>query len=136
MVSIDEVRRERLRQLVEKQGGAASLAKLLGHSGPSYISQVLSGRRKLGEKAARKIEEQLDLEDRYFDSADGELPFAGTDRSLIATVIRAVGQALAAEQVDVEPAKFAELVALAYEQAAPSGHIDVEHLRRLIKLLK
>lgn len=57
-----EVRRRNLRTLAEKEG-AAKLAELLGHSNPSFMSQMIGPNptRPVSELTARKIEEQLGL---------------------------------------------------------------------------
>jgi len=44
---------QNLRVLVSQHGGTSSLAKKVQLSGPSYISQILSGVRPLTEKTAR-----------------------------------------------------------------------------------
>ena len=49
-------RLKNLKLLVRQWGGPASLAKKLKLSGPSYLSQLLSGHRPITEKTARKFE--------------------------------------------------------------------------------
>jgi DNA-binding transcriptional regulator YdaS (Cro superfamily) len=58
---MQEVRRASLKVLIAQWGGPTSLAKKLGLSGPSYLSQLLSGLRPITEKCARKTEDALEL---------------------------------------------------------------------------
>ena len=136
MGQLDDLRRTNLQRLVDRYG-ASSLAKRLGHSGPSYLGQILRGERPLTEKTARKFEEKLGLTTRSLDAdASGIVPFEGTSPALMADTVRAVGEILEQEKIRPAPAKFAELVAMVYEQSAAAGRVDLEHARRLIKLLK
>jgi hypothetical protein len=67
-------RRENLRDLIEKNGGANSLARRLSHANASYLSQMAGPNptRKITERTAREIEEKLGLAygdlDKGFDS--------------------------------------------------------------------
>lgn len=135
MGHLDDLRRANFKKLVDRYG-AASLARRLELSGPSYIGQILTGRRPLSEKTARKFEEKLGLTPRYLDSQNDVVPFEGTSPTLMAEAVRAVGEILEHEKIRPQPAKFAELVAMVYEQSVKVGHVDLEHARRLIKLLK
>ena len=136
MGHLDDLRRSNFKRLVD-QYGAASVAKRLGLSGPSYIGQILTGRRPLTEKTARKFEERLGLTPRALDAeANGVVPFVGTSPQLMAETVRAIGDILEHEKVRPPPTKFAELVAMVYEHSAKNGRVDLEHARRLIKLLK
>ncbi|MFM7737795.1 MAG: helix-turn-helix domain-containing protein, partial [Planctomycetota bacterium] len=70
---------QNLRVLVGRHGGASSLAKKVQLSGPSYISQILSGVRPLTEKTARKFEAQLGLpmgwlDDEHIEARAGRPP--------------------------------------------------------------
>lgn len=47
------IRKENLRLLLIQWGGPTNLAKKLKYSGPSYLSQLLSGNRPFSEKTAR-----------------------------------------------------------------------------------
>ena len=70
---------QNLRVLVSRHGGTSSLAKKVKLSGPSYISQILSGVRPLTEKTARKFEVQLGLamgwlDDEHIEAQAGHPP--------------------------------------------------------------
>jgi transcriptional regulator with XRE-family HTH domain len=134
---LDDLRRSNFQRLVDRYG-AASLAKRLGLTGPSYIGQLLSGRRPLSEKTARKFEEKLGLTVRSLDieGDGGPIPFVGTDNVLLADSIRVLGELIEQEKVRPAPEKFAELVSMVYAQAVQSGRLDHDHARRLVKLIK
>jgi transcriptional regulator with XRE-family HTH domain len=133
-LDIATTRRDNLRRLVASYGGSG-LARLLGVT-RSYISQLESGLRPISEKTARKFEEKLGLEAWSLDKAAQEsVPFSGTDRQLIADVVRAVSTALVVAELNIEPAKFANLVAEVYEHSVPAGKVDQEYLQRLISIL-
>lgn len=69
-----ETRRKNLRRLAD-QHGASALADLLGHSNPSYMSQMIGPNptRVVSERTAREIEWHLGIEpgslDLDFDDA-------------------------------------------------------------------
>lgn len=134
---IAKVRREALKRLIAEEHGPTALAKRLGNVGASYLSQLASGKKPFTEKTARKIEKGLGLPQWTLDTENGAaLPFAGTDHSLIAAVVRAVGEALEKAKIQPGSTKFAELVAMVYEKAAQAGHVDLAYIQRLIQLLK
>jgi len=134
---LSAVRRENLKRLVEARGGPSSLAKLLGHAGPSFLSQLTTGRRIVSEKIARGIEDILGLPLGTLDVRPGErVPFEGTDHALIASCVRAVGAELERAKIQASSQKFAELVALVYERAVVTGAVDLEHLRKILILLR
>ena len=135
MSNLTQLRRGNLRALIAKEGGPSSLAKKLGHSGPSYLSQLANGKAPITEKVVRKIEHQLGLKDRALDSEGGALPFAGTDQALIAAAIRAVGEELDRAKAQPGAKKFAELVAVTYEHSVSTGHVDPAYVRNLVKLV-
>jgi len=134
---IAKVRRESLKRLIDQYNGPTALAKRLGNVGASYLSQLASGKKPFTEKTARKIEKGLGLPQWALDADVGApLPFSGTDHSLIAAVVRAVGESLEKAKIQPGSTKFAELVAMVYEKAAQAGHIDLAYVQRLIQLLK
>lgn len=59
-----------LRRLVAEAGGAAALARTHPGIDPSYISQLLTGHRAFGERAARTMEERLGLQEGELDRED------------------------------------------------------------------
>lgn len=71
MDSTYETRRQRLRELVDQQPGRGkqrALAERIGKEA-NYISNVLGGRKRMGESVAREIETTLGLEAYWMDGA-------------------------------------------------------------------
>jgi len=136
MTDLRELRRQNLKKKIEERGGVAAVSRSLGYKNPSYLSNLATGKRVLGERGARALEGKLRLPAYCLDQKPGEAtPFEGTDRTLLAASVRAVGAALEKRGIARHP-KFAELVALVYEQAVTSGSgVDAAHLDRLLTLL-
>lgn len=67
-MNIQKTRIENLSDYIKAHGGAANVARSHTEIDPSYISQILTGKRGFGEKAARKMEERLKLPYNYFDT--------------------------------------------------------------------
>lgn len=62
-----KIRKANLAGLIgDKYGAAADFARKYGLD-PTYISQLMTGYRNMGEKAARKMEKQCDLPDGFLD---------------------------------------------------------------------
>lgn len=129
-------RRERL--LIDQWRGPSSLAKKLGLSGPSYLSQLAHGTRPINEKTARKFEKQLDLPPGWLDrsSVAQEENSQPVDASLVEHCVEKVGEVLAANSVSVNPAKFAKLVGLAYVEARRQGVVERSYIEQLLPLLR
>ena len=66
-MEITEIRQKKLAELVATYGSQAKLARACGDVDASFISQLVTGKRNIGEKAARKMEQQLNLQPMYFD---------------------------------------------------------------------
>lgn len=66
MNNINDLRVKNLSSLVREAGSIANLARKYKIDA-TYISQILSGHRNLGEKAARKIESMMNLDQNWFD---------------------------------------------------------------------
>lgn len=150
-MDITELRRSKLRHLM-KLHGTGKLANMLGYSQPSFISQMAGPNptRELTEKTARRFEQQLNLAPGFFDEpfpmveeddvpappAPAAQPAPG-DTALVAEVIRLVGSISAGEAVTLPPMKFADVVALAYVDAAEHGGKPREdHIKQIVRLLK
>ena len=67
-MDISAIRRDNLRRLVREYGGQAKLAERVD-TDPAYISQILSPRTRadMGNRFARKVEEQLNLPRGWMD---------------------------------------------------------------------
>lgn len=128
-------RRRRLRALIEQWGGVTPLAKKLGHSGPSYLSQLAGGVSPFTEKAARKIEAGVGLPQGWLDDPKPEKS-ANVNLELVSAVIAAVGTAAENDKINLRPAKFSEAVILVYEEATRTGRIDEGYVSRILKLAR
>ena len=130
-----DTRRANLRKLIEQLGGPAALAKRMKLSGPSYISQIVSGNRPLTEKTARKIETVLHLSERWLDTGGGAQT-TEIDESLFSRTVLLVGESLKARKVNIDAAKFAEICMLAYSDAQANGTPDATFIARLAELTR
>jgi hypothetical protein len=127
-------RKENLRILIAEWQGPANLAKKLGLSGSSYLSQIMGGHRPFSEKTARMFEAKLNLDRGWLDQSRtvGQPDFVGYNPELLATVIIEVKAAPGG--ASLPPRKFCDIVILGYEQAVKDGNVDTTHLRRLVSL--
>ena len=75
--TIKELRRERLKTLMGGRTQAAVAEELDGVSA-SYLWQLLSGKRNIGDKVARKIERSLGVPEGYLDGLAGDPPDTAT----------------------------------------------------------
>lgn len=78
MNDMNEIRVKNLTEILEefKKMGYDSYAKLHREFGvdQSYLSQIMTGRRNLGEKSARNLERMFRIEPFFLDSVDGNSP--------------------------------------------------------------
>lgn len=131
-----ETRRANLRALIEQYQGPSSLARRLGLSGPSFLSQITGGHRHLQEKTARRWEELLGLEAGWLDRPREGLSVRSVDLDLIVAVVHTVGRVAEHDSKTVRPVQFAQVVVLAYEDALAKGRIDEQFVRRLLNLTR
>jgi hypothetical protein len=71
-MDIRDVRHQRLRGLLAEYGAQQALAERMA-VGPAYVNQLYVGKRKIGERTARKIEWSLGLPEGYLDGRDDAL---------------------------------------------------------------
>jgi hypothetical protein len=69
MAEVYEARRANLLKLAEQHGGKKNLGELLDYTNGSYISQLISRKRRMSEPVARKIETTLHLAHGWMDKA-------------------------------------------------------------------
>lgn len=138
MEQIQRIRRERLKAVLEEQGGAAHVARKLGQAGPSYLGQLLAGKRPITEKTARKLEEQMGLAYRALDEEPGagHLPFEGIDGTLMTECAYAVAKALDAAGITITATRVADMIIAVYEHSAAGGAVDAEYVTRMVARLK
>lgn len=141
-MNITEIRRERLRQLIERQG-ATKLSTTLGYKQPTFLSQMTGPNptRDITEKSARKFEQKLGLKEGYLDTPldqDVDKKTSETsDTNLVTDVIRLVGTICSDVDVALPPVKFADVVALAYiDTIEHDGVPRPDHIKQIVRLLK
>jgi hypothetical protein len=132
MADVLKIRLANLRALIEQWEGTGNLARKLGYTNASTLAQM-AGRnpnRPITEKMARKVEKDLDLPAGWMDAPHRVTD--GVDQNQVTQAIQAVGAALQDAGKNIDPAKFAEIVALVYEYAPPGK--SVEFAQRIIKI--
>jgi hypothetical protein len=124
-----------LRKLIAQYGGPTALARTLGHKNGSQLAQTAGPNptRPIGERFARDVEEALSLPRHWLDRQHGTASTdAALDDALLADVIGAINSTPGVGKLAA--AKVAKITTMAYERASALGHVDVEHIRRLVEL--
>ena len=137
MTELAELRRTNGRRVIEKFGGVGKVAARMGYSNPSFLVQIYGPNpsRKPSEHTTRKMEQALNLPVGSLDEerASGEVSPELT--TLVADMIRLVGDTLEKEGVAVPPGRFASVVAMAYADAVEHGGVGREnHITGLVRL--
>lgn len=108
LMDIKQIRRQRLKEIVDKYGGPGGFAKLRSKPDAdkpidsSYVSQVLNGTRNLGETAARNMEERAGLPEGYLDRSEEKKKTKTNDEDLSTyDVLGIKPQELTIEQIDL-----------------------------------
>lgn len=144
MRKLSDVRRDNLRVVIDRMGGGTKVAAKMGYRNGSFLSQMVGPNpsREITEKTARRMEADLGLTPGALDVEPQDQPVAapaaaGLPTSVIADVIRLLGSVLVEEKVTLSPDKFADVAALAVEDAADRGGKPREaHVRSLVRLVK
>lgn len=138
MSNVYDNRRENLRRLIEQWGGPSALGGKLGYSNASFLVQMAGPNptREISERTARKIEKALDLPTAWLDGAPEKVKSPSVDTAAVANVIRLVGQMVEETGVKMNNSKFADLIALAYQDAQDNGAVRPDFIRRVVQLLK
>lgn len=152
-----DYRRENLRKLIEQWGGPLPLSKKLGYANASFLVQMAGPHptREVSEKTARTIEMKLELPTLWMDEAPPSgkstkvnKPDASgkknlhkdygerVDTTVVAEVIRYVGQTAEDMGVKLTHAKLADVVTLVYSDLRQTGELRVEYVKQLLQLLK
>lgn len=133
---MNALRRENLRALIGERGVLTDLSNRLGYKNPSFLSQMAGPNptREITEKTARKIEQTLRMEPGALDRPVAYVRPQEADGTaqMVADALRLVGKVCEDEGLTLGPAKFAELAALALEDAP----VRPDRVRRLVGLLK
>lgn len=133
-----EIRRENGRRAIDKHGGVAKIARLMGHSSPSTLSQVFGPNpsRAPTENLARKLEKALDMPMLSLDQHSGQSAASSTTE-VVAGVIRLVGEIMASESVNLPVQRFSDVVALAIADTMEHEGVPREsHIRQVVRLFK
>jgi hypothetical protein len=149
----EENRRENLRRLIKDADGPKNFAAKLGYANPSFLVQMAGPHpsRVVTDKTARRFEAKLGLPDGALDwpvenkgrapasvrvvSKPDPAPASG-DTALTMDVIQLVARTCAAENLQLPPLRFADIVQFALLQAIETGQAPSEEaLRRLIALV-
>lgn len=138
---LSNTRRENLRRLIAERGGANAVAKALGYTNASFLSQMAgpSPMREVSEKTCRTFEKRLGLPSGYLDRSEGSSapPVAPGEVPMTVDVIRLVGKVLDEEGLSLPPMRFADVVALALTDTVEhGGKPRPEMIRSVVKLLK
>lgn len=133
-MSVYDVRRTNLRQIMGEWGGPTSLAKKLGHTNGSYLAQLVGPHptREISEKVAREIESKLALPTNWLDAEHSQA--RQVDNDLLCLCVRAVAAAAAGRTI--KPEVMGELVGLVYEHARLIGRVDEPFINRLLRILQ
>lgn len=124
MKTIFDIRRDNLLQLVDKHKTKANVSRLGRGANSGFISQICNGDRQMGEKAARKLEEQLDIAPGYFDlnqNGDNAAVHLPLDLERLVGVITEVEEILSHSDTIVEPIDKAKAIAICYSSGNSSN---------------
>lgn len=135
------IRRENLARLLEPEGRKKQLAERLDLTNQSYVSQLLSPKKKIHEDTARRIELVMGLEPGALDGKAPTPPAAAPhqappDLELLESTVRQVLAALAGAKVQVTPEKSAQIARLVYASAVAGGRVDQGFIHQLVMLLR
>lgn len=92
-MDIRDIRRQNLDKLIGNPGKRGRIIDFAQNYNfdPTYISQILNGYKKLGEKSARKMEAAMRLPEGYFDIYPGENTSpVSADESAVLSAYRAM----------------------------------------------
>ena len=121
-----------LASMKEYGGNKASLARTLGYTTPSYLSQLTSdtkNSRPFTEQVARDIEAKLRLPSGWMD-VDRKSQAAATSGEAVSEMMTKLSDMCEKAGVALSPKKFTALVELAMSKPG-----DEAFLRRLISLV-
>lgn len=126
-MDIRTIRRENLRLIVDGFKSKAEFARRYDVD-PTYVSQILNGHRKLGEKAARNLEEAIRLDPLALDSVPTELA------ALIAKERKAENQRNYQEENSL-PKDVSDLINI-IKKTSKDGSLSPEHAKVLKSSVK
>lgn len=124
MPNLQALRKKNLRALIKQWDGPTNLAKKLGYSGPSYLSQMIGEHKPITEKTARFVETTLDPPAGWLDNDNHDSGRA--DTANVARVLLAVGAAIENTGAKVSPGRLADIATFVYEHLCRNGVVDDE----------
>lgn len=145
-MDLNSLRIANARKAMEAVGGANKAAAKMGYANAAFLSQIFGPNptRSPTEKMMRRMEKSLELEAGSLDKEPApELPVQSVvattqiDPSQLAQVITLVNRLLEEEKVSLPTDRFANLVAVAYDEAAEhAGQARESKLRQVVRLLR
>lgn len=134
-----DLRRSNLRRVVDELGGPTGVAKRLKLSGPSWLSQLISGHRPFTEKTARKFERALGLKQGTLDQENASqhsLPvIVNRDVPQISESLEVVKSLLTKRNQTLTNAKFGAVVQIVFTQAMTTGKADASLAEQILDLI-
>lgn len=137
-MTIQDVRRAKMRRVVDELGGPTGVAKRLKLSGPSWLSQLISGHRPFTEKTARKFERTLGLSSGFLDTeaAQQSLPvIVNREVPQISESLEVVKSLLTRRNQTLTNAKFGAVVQIVFTQAMTTGKADANLAEQILDLI-
>lgn len=138
MGDVQESRRKKLELLRSaRQETWKELAKALGLSTSSFLSQLMSGEREFTEKTARKYEKKLSLKLGYFDEDPTENSGTVThiDMEIVAdAAVRVIRLSAQDRRAKLSDAQLRKIVGMAVVQASRDGGVNEEYIKQLLAL--
>lgn len=136
----NDVRRANLRHVVDELGGPTGVAKRLKLSGPSWLSQLISGHRPFTEKTARKFERILGLKQGSLDIPAEALQqsqpvMANREVPQISESLEVVKSLLTRRNQTLTNAKFGAVVQIVFTQAMTTGKADAGLAEQILDLM-
>lgn len=134
-MDIMEIRHKNLNRLLERYDSQRAFADATDLPA-TFVSQLVTKRRSVGERVARKIEIALSLEPGWMDSSLAKIePSGNIDVAQFKKAIIMVETILNEHNMALPPAKKADLIALFYDELRATGrNPDKAKVVRLARL--
>lgn len=126
-----------LRKLITQYEGVSNLAEKLGYANSSFLVQMAGPHpdRAITERTARKIEQTLELSDRWLDNEElAVLHDPKPNNDLVRKSIQATAAAIEAAGKEMSATKIGDLALLVYEDAVEHGAVREEYIATLMRI--
>jgi len=139
---VGDVRESRKRRLEllrsQRRETWKELAKSLGYSSGSYLTQLMKGDRPFGEDVAREFESRLGLRPGWFDLG----PSNGISETVEPVAIDLMADVATAlirittsdKRLKLNDVQLRRIAGMAYVQAMKSGKVDEDYIKQLAAL--